>query len=95
MNSIIQLCPKCNKHTNIVLDKDNVIISCCCGFCSTMNVKSVISELNQNNLNMPNTDDTFSEMKTDINKGYQHLSTYFWKVKDDYINNMLSQINTI
>ena len=44
---------------------------------------------------MPNTDDTFSEMKTDINKGYQHLSTYFWKVKDDYINNMLSQINTI
>ena len=32
MNSPIQLCPKCNKHTKNELDKDNVHINCQCGY---------------------------------------------------------------
>ena len=46
MNSIIRLCPKCYRHTNIFLDKDNVNINCQCGHCSTMTINTFINQFN-------------------------------------------------
>ena len=95
MNSIFQLCPKCNKHTNIVLDKDNVNINCQCDYCYTMNIKEFIKKCSYNKPNNPTIDNTFSDIITDINKGYEHLSTYFKELKDEHINNLFSLINQI
>ena len=36
---ILQICPECNKHTKVELDKDNIHINCECGYNYTMNVK--------------------------------------------------------
>ena len=36
---LLALCPECNKHTKVELDKDNIHINCECGYNYTMNVK--------------------------------------------------------
>ena len=82
MNSNLNLCPKCNKQTSIDFDKDNVKINCQCGYCSTMNASEYKSKI-------------FSDIINDINKGYEQLSTYFKELKDDFINQLKSQINSI
>ena len=46
MNTIVQLCPKCKKYANIVLNKDNVHIDCKCGYNSTVNVNNAIKQMN-------------------------------------------------
>ena len=44
MNPILQICPECNKHTKVELDKDNIQINCECGYNYTMNVKQIINQ---------------------------------------------------
>ena len=95
MNNIFQFCPKCNKHSNIVLDKDNVNINCQCGYCYTMNIKEFIKKCSYNKPNNTANNNTFSDIITDINKGYKHLSTYFKTLKNKHINHLLRSINQI
>ena len=85
MNSLIRLCPKCNKHTDIQIEKDNVHINCQCGYCSIMNINNIMNQ--QSN--------SFSDIINDINKGYDHLLTYFRTLKECYINQLKSSINKI
>ena len=96
MNSSIQLCPKCNNHTNIQTDYNNIHFICQCGYNYTMNVNKIISHFNHNNKpNKTTNNNTFSDIITDINKGNEHLSTYFKTIKDEHINTVLSTINKI
>ena len=67
MNPILQLCPQCNKHTNIQIDKDNIHINCQCGYNSIMNVNNVINQMNHSNHYKS---ETFTNISNDINKGY-------------------------
>ena len=91
----MQLCPKCNKHTNIVLDKDNVNISCKCGYYSTMEIKSFINQFTKNTSKKDTNYWTFNDIINDINKGYEHLLTYFRALKDKHISQLINTINTI
>ena len=95
MNFVFQLCPKCNKHTKVFLDKDNVHIICSCNNNSAMKINHFCAQFNHHKSNSLNNDNTFSNIITDINKGYQHLSTYFMELKKDYISHLLNIINTI
>ena len=70
MNSPIQLCPKCNKHTNIQIYKEVVHINCQCGYYSTMNVKQIINKFHHNKSNNTTIDNTFSDIIKEINKRY-------------------------
>ena len=92
MNPVFTPCPKCNNHTNIVLDKDNVNINCQCGYCYTMNIKEFINKGSHNKPNNCNNDDTFSDIINDINKGYQHLLKYFKTLKDEHISQLINTI---
>ena len=94
MNTILQLCPKCNNHTNIVLVKDNVNIYCQCGYCYTMNIKEFINKGSHNKPNNHINDDTFSDIINDINKGYQHLLKYFKTLKDEHISQLINTIES-
>ena len=61
MNPILQICPECNKHTKVELDKDNIHINCECGYNYTMNVKQIINQFNHTKSNTGNNDKTFSD----------------------------------
>ena len=95
MNPILQKCPNCNKHTNFVLDNDNVHINCQCGYFSTMNLKHFISQLNHNKTTIVTDDKSFNDIITDNNKGYEHLSTYFKSLKNEHISQLINCINKI
>ena len=95
MNTIFQLCPKCNKHTNILLNDDNVHINCECGNNSIMTLNTFINQFNHNKSNNNPNDKEFTDISNDINKGFEHLLTYFKEVKDDQITYLLGQINKI
>ena len=92
MNTIFQLCPKCNNHTNIVLDKDNAHINCQCGYCTIMNVNNIMNDINQINEYKSK---TFSCIINDIKKGNDHLLTYFKTLKNHYINQLKNTINEV
>ena len=98
MKTISQPCHKCHKHPNIVIDKDNVQTSCHCGY-YTWNVNEIIEFRKELNLFKQNTNfnksKTFSDIINDINKGYEHLATYFMTIKNEKINHLLSTINSI
>ena len=96
MNSILQLCPKCNNHTNIQIDYNNSNIICQCGYYHTMNVNKMFSQFNHNKSNnTANNNNTFNDIITDNSKGYKHLSIYFKTLKDEHINHLLRTINSI
>ena len=90
MNPILQIYPKCNKHTNNIHNKDNVHINCQYDYSYTM------KQFNHNKPNnIPNDNKPFSDIITDINKAYEHLLTYFKTVKDENINELFSLLNKI
>ena len=93
MNSLFH-CPKCNSHTNISLDIDVINTSCRCGYYSTMNLPEIIS-----NLKAPskpqNSNELFKEIVDDVQKGNDHLATYFKTLKDDHINKLMSRTKEI
>ena len=93
MNSPFQLCPNCKNHTRIDIERDTIDLSCKCGYYFTMNISIFIAQFaNKKSNKIPN-DKTFSDVLNVLNEGYAHLSTYFKKVKNDYINDLLKIIN--
>ena len=60
-----------------------------------MNVKQIINQFNHTKSNTGNNDKTFSDIINYINKGNEHLLTYFKTFKNDYINQLKGQINKI
>ena len=60
-----------------------------------MNVKQIINQFNHTKSNTGNNDKTFSDIINNINKGNEHLLTYFKTFKNDYINQLKGQINKI
>ena len=95
MNSILQLCSKCNKHTTIFLNKDNVHINCQCGNYFTMQINTFINQFNYNQSNVVNNNNTFTDTITDIKYSYKHLLSYFIALKEEHINHLLRAINQI
>ena len=93
MNSLFH-CPKCNSHTNISLDIDVINTSCPCGYYSTMNLPDILP-----NLKAPskpqNANKLFNEIVGDVQKGNDHLATYFKTLKDDHITKLMSRIKEI
>ena len=59
-----------------------------------MTLNTFINRLNQNKANN-NPNKTLTDISNDINKGYEHLLTYFMSIKNEQINYLLSQINKI
>ena len=41
MDSLLKICPNCNKHTKYTLDKKVIKMCCECGFSSIMNIKNI------------------------------------------------------
>ena len=93
MDYPFQICPNCNKHLRIDIDGDTVDFSCKCGYYSTKNISIFIEQYANKKSNKNPNDKTFSDVLNVINEGYEHLSTYFKKVKNEYINDIINIIN--
>ena len=95
MNSSIYQCPKCDKHTNISIERDIININCQCGYHSTMRIIDFIKESKGDKSHSTINDDTFLHMTCDIKKANEHLLTYFKEIKDEHINRLIATINEI
>ena len=89
MNSPICKCPECNRHTKLNIDKDIILINCQCGYHSTMTINQYIKHSKEgtqshNSIN----DDTFKNSTNDLNKGNEHLLTYYMEIKNEHISRL-------
>ena len=89
MNSPICKCPECNRHTKLNIDKDIILINCQCGYHSTMTINQYIKHSKEgtqshNSIN----DDTFKNITNDLNKGNEHLLTYYMEIKNEHISRL-------
>ena len=84
MNSLIKICPNCNKHIKYSLDKTVIKMNCECGFSSSMNINIIPIGHNKNPL--------FKDITRKLEKGYKFLNSNF---NNGLINNYLKLINEI
>ena len=95
MNFQIGICPKCRENSNIELLKENIIISCNCGYHNSINIKAFVDEYQRKKSLLKDNDKVFSNQNNEIKNGYAHLNSYFFNLKNKHINQMLCLINEI
>ena len=95
MNFQVGICPKCRENYNIELLKENIIIFCNCGYHNSINIKEFVDEYQRKKSLLKDNDKVFSNQKNEIKKGYAHLNSYFFNLKNKHINQMLCLINEI
>ena len=95
MSSSFQICPQCKSHPKIQLIKLNIFINCNCGYYNCTSIEEFIhcssSCKHYNNVH----NSIFNNIINELNKGYQHLNTYFQSLKAEHINQLLTIINDI
>ena len=87
MNSLIKICPNCNKHIKYALAKQFIKMKCECGFSSIMNINNISIGQNKNPI--------FRDITIDLEKGNQFLTIDFKTYKNELINKHLKQINIL
>ena len=87
MNSLVKICPNCNKHTKYTLDKTVIKMYCECGFSSSMNINIIPIGHNNNIL--------FKDININLEKGNKLLNSDFISYKNDIINEYIKQINEL
>ena len=95
MNCPLLICPKCNSHTTIRPEKNIFHINCKCGYYLNKHITESINEYKRDITNRGTLNDSFIDILQKINKGYEHLNTYFKELKNEQISQMINTINTI
>ena len=86
------ICPKCNNHPKLKIQKDLINITCKCGYKNTQKISTYLSTITSKKTS---TNNPLIEMLNDINKGYQHLLSYFTFLKNNKISQLTETINRI
>ena len=87
-NNHSSFCPRCDLHPRLSIVKNEVRITCKCGYTSLMNLSDYLSSLPSHPPTKPSSTE-FSIVKNRIIDAQQHLSTYFKSLKDRIINELL------
>ena len=94
MDTELVLCPKCRKHTEFQIMKDIIHINCKYGYHNLMNIQNKLQNFGDNQL-QEQYQKEFFELVNDINKGYEHIHTYFTILKNEHVNRLLTVINEL
>ena len=95
MNFPIIQCPQCNNHTKVYLQNDYIHTNCKCGFHSTKKTKDFIKDNKKDKFPIIMKDNTFKDIIIDINKGDNHLLTYFKIIKKEHISRLIRLMNEL
>ena len=91
MDIELVICPKCRKHTEFQIIKDTIHIQCKCGYHSSMNIQGKLQNYPNNRLKEQYPKEFF-QLVNDINRGYEHIHTYFTILKNKHVNKLLTLI---
>ena len=94
MDIELVICPKCRKHTEFQIIKDTIHIHCKCGYHSSMNIQGKLQNYPNNRLKEQYPKEFF-QLVNDINRGYEHIHTYFTILKNKHVNKLLTVINEL
>ena len=94
MDIELVICPKCRKHTEFQIIKDTIHIHCKCGYHSSMNIQGKLQNYPNNRLKEQYPKEFF-QLVNDINRGYEHIHTYFTTLKNKHVNKLLTVINEL
>ena len=94
MDIELVICPKCRKHTEFQIIKDTIHIHCKCGYHSSMNIQGKLQNYPNNRLKEQYPKEFF-QLVNDINRGYEHIHTYFTILKNKHVNKLLTAINEL
>ena len=94
MDIELVICPKCRKHTEFQIIKDTIHIHCKCGYHSSMNIQGKLQNYPNNRLKEQYPKEFF-QLVNDINRGYEHILTYFTILKNKHVNKLLTVINEL
>ena len=94
MDIELVICPKCRKHTEFQIIKDTIHIQCKCGYHSSMNIQGKLQNYPNNRLKEQYPKEFF-QLVNDINRGYEHIHTYFTILKNKHVNKLLTVINEL
>ena len=94
MDIELVICPKCRKHTEFQIIKDTIHIQCKCGYHSSMNIQDKLQNYPNNRLKEQYPKEFF-QLVNDINRGYEHIHTYFTILKNKHVNKLLTVINEL
>ncbi len=94
MDIELVICPKCRKHTEFQIIKDTIHIQCKCGYHSSMNIQGKVQNYPNNRLKEQYPEEFF-QLVNDINRGYEHIHTYFTILKNKHVNKLLTVINEL
>ena len=95
MNSHIWKCSQCNKNTKMYIKNDIININCQCGYYSPMRIKEFIKNCKIDQSHTTINDGNFKDITTDIQKGIEHLLSYFKEIKIDHMSRLNVLMNEL
>ena len=95
MNSFLKFCPSCENNPTLCMNRAIIHIKCKCGYDQVISIKDYLNQLKDCNSLQCITNPKFVKITDKINEGYTHLLTYFKKIKDNLLTQMIKQINDL
>ena len=91
MNTLLSEYHKCKDSSTFQISKDKLYVFCNCGFTTTISIKECVNQMKNNTVN----NIELNEIGYDLQKGNEHLNSYFKSLKNKHISHLIETINEI